>query len=230
MPVHIEWTIKISDVLTSVTIIVSVVALLLSLAKDRAAKAAGQADRVRAAAAVAISKLDRWQALQVSLYQELQPGFVELSESLAEKYDVQHIRDQFWKRVNFARTNITQKVLDEQLGTAYSDLLSHFPAARRTFTDAFAKLSGVESAVTKSYLAKSEKAILSLEGKQKTYTTPTLGKALRKAATEHSDELLAKTEAVIAPVREFLFHVISLADTEILAASRVRATSLPSSG
>jgi hypothetical protein len=79
---------------------------------------------------------------------------------------------------------------------------SHFPAARRTFTDAFAQLSVVESDVTTSCLARSEQAISNLEGKQKTYTTPTLGNALRKAATEHSDELQRRTEAVIAPVRE----------------------------
>lgn len=221
MKISIDWTIKISDLLTSVTIIVSVVALLLSLSKDRSTKIAEQADQVRIAAAVAMSKLDRWQALQLSLYQELQPTFVELSELLAEKFDVQHVRDEFWKRVNSARTNIAQKVLDEQLGISYSNLLSHFPAARRKFTDAFARLSAVESSVMESYLAQSEQAILALDGTQKIYTTPTLGNVLRQAAAEHSDELRAKTEHIIEPVREYLFNVISLADVEILSASRV---------
>ena len=35
----------------------------------------------RAAAAATLVKLDRWQALQLSLYQELQPNFVELSDA-----------------------------------------------------------------------------------------------------------------------------------------------------
>jgi hypothetical protein len=76
-----------------------------------------------------------------------------------------------------AFADVAKKVLDEQLGTAYSELLSHLPAARRTFTDAFAQLSVVESDVTTSYLARSEQAIVNLEGKQKTYTTSTLGNA-----------------------------------------------------
>jgi hypothetical protein len=225
MPVSIDWTIKVSDVLTSVTIIVSVVALLLSLAKDRDTKAAEQANRVRTAAATAISKLDRWQALQLSFYQELQPAFVELSELLAEQYDVQHVRDQLWKRANSARTGIAQKVLDEQLGTAYSDLLSHFPAARLKFTDAFAQLSVIESTVMESYLADSEQAILSLQDKQKIYTTTTLGNALRQAASKHRNELQTRTDAVIAPVREYLFHVISLPDSKIIGTSRGNAGS-----
>jgi hypothetical protein len=220
MPLNLDWTIKVSDVLTSVTIIVSVAALLLSLSKDRDVKVAEQANRVRTAAAIAISKLDRWQALQLSLYRELQPDFVELSEVLAEHYDLQHVRDQLWKRVNATRTVIAQKVLDEQLGTAYSDLLAHFPAARRKLTEAFAQLSSVESGVNENYLGASEQAILALQGKEKIYTTPTLGNALRKAATTHSNELRQSSEAVISPVREYLFHVISLPDSAIVGAGR----------
>jgi hypothetical protein len=71
------------------------------------------------------------------------------------------------------------------------------------------------------YLAKSEQAILSLDGKQKTYTTPTLGNALRQVAAEDRNKLRAETESVIKPVREYLFGVISLADSQILGASRV---------
>lgn len=222
MSMQLDWSIKVSDLLTTATIVISVIALLLSLSKDRDAKVTEQASRVRSAAATAIAKLDRWQALQISMYQELQPTYVGLSEKLAESFNVQRVRDEFWKEVNIERTRVAQKVLDEQLGTAYSDLLSHFPAARGKFTDAFAKLSSIEAAVTDSYLGESESAILSLEGMQKNYTTPTLGNALRKAAASHSAELKSSSEAVIAPVREYLFSVISLPDEELVGAIRAR--------
>jgi len=220
MRLKLDWSIKVSDLLTSITIVVSVIALLISWSKDREAKLTEQANRVRVAAATAIAKLDRWQALQLSMYRELQPTYVEMSEILADRYDVQRVRDQFWKRVNVERTRIAQKVLEEQLGTAYSDLLSHFPAARDKFTDAFVKLSAVESAVTENYLGASEHAILSLEGKQKDYMTPILGNALRQAAATHSVSLQTESEAIIGPVREYLFKVISLPDSELISASR----------
>jgi len=156
MRLKLDWSIKVGDLLTSITIAVSVIALLVSWSKDREAKLTEQANRVRAAAATAIAKLDRWQALQLSMYRELQPTYVEMSELLADCDDVQRVRDQFWKRVNVERTRIAQKVLEEQLGTAYSDLLSHFPAARDKFTDAFVKLGAVESAVTENYLGASD--------------------------------------------------------------------------
>jgi hypothetical protein len=224
MPLKLDWTIKVSDILTSVTLIVSVVALLHSLEQDRDAKITEQAGRIRAAAAIGISKLDRWQALQLSMYQELQPGFIELSEQMMKRYDVQRVRDELWKKVNATRTLISQKVLDEQLGTAYSDLLSHFPAARSKFTEAFAKLSAIESSTTEDFLGASEDRILALEGQQKDYTTPTLGNALRESASTYSVQLKTRSEAVIFPVREYLFGVISQPDSAIVAASKKGVT------
>lgn len=135
---------KVSDVLTSLTIVVSVVALLIAWSKDRTVRQTEQADRVRAAAAKALTKLDRWQALQLSVYQELQPIFVETSEALQQKYDIVKVRDQLWKAINAERTRIASKILEEQIETAYADLLSHFPAARAKFVDAFTNLSDIE--------------------------------------------------------------------------------------
>jgi ABC-type transporter MlaC component len=227
MNLQIDWSIKVGDLLTSATIIVSVVAMLLSLAKDRAARALEQANRVRSAAAAALSKLDRWQALQLSLYQELQPAYVELSEELGKKFDVDYVRDQFWKRVNTERTTIAQKVVEEQLGTAYADLISHFPAAREKFTDAYAKLNDLEVKVTHDYLAESETEIIRLDGMQKTYTTPVLGNALRRVADSHRRDIKVQSESVIAPVREYLFKVIALPDAQIIRASRGKHAANP---
>lgn len=220
MDIQVDWSIKVGDLLTSATIVVSVVAMLLSLAKDRAGRALEQANRVRSAAAAALSKLDRWQALQLSLYQELQPAYVELSEELGKKFDVGYVRDQFWKKVNMERTRIAQRVVDEQLGTAYADLISHFPAARVKFTDAYARLNDLEVKITNDYLGESEMEIIHLEGTQKTYTTPVLGNALRRVANTHKRDLKNQSESVIAPVREYLFGVIALPDAQIIRASR----------
>lgn len=229
MNLQIDWSIKIGDLLTSATIVVSLVALLLSLAKDRAARALEQANRVRSAAAAALSKLDRWQALQLSLYRELQPAYVELSEMLGKKFDVDYVRDQFWKKVNTERTRIAQKVVDEQLGTAYADLISHFPAARAKFTDAYAQLNDLEAKVTDDYLAESETEIIHLKGMQRTYTTPVLGNALRRVADVYRKDIKARSESVIDPVREYLFNVIALPDTQIIRASRGKQEADPSS-
>lgn len=84
MPLQFDRTIKAGDILSSLTVLLSVVALVLSLSKDRAVRVTDQANKVRTAAASVIVKLDRWQAVQLSMYQDLQPVFVELSEDLAK--------------------------------------------------------------------------------------------------------------------------------------------------
>jgi hypothetical protein len=216
MRIRVDWSVKIGDILTSLTILVSVVALLISWSKDRITRETEQADRIRAAAANAVTKLDRWQALELSFYQELQPVFVETSEALRDNYDVVKVRDQLWKSINAERTKIASKVLEEQIQTAYADLLSHFPAARAKFVDAFAKLSETEDHVTTKFLADTERDVLDFEGRQKRYVTAMLGNALRATAVKRKNELRESTTQLIQPVREYLFGVIAKTDTEIL--------------
>lgn len=179
-----------------------------------------QGNRIRSATASAIVKLDRWQGVQLSLYQELQPSFVESSESLARKYDVVVVRDKFWRVVNGERIRISHQILEEQLGTAYLDILSHFPAARAQYVEAFSKLATVEEQVSNDFLGESEHAILNLKGKQATYQTAVLGNELRAQAHKSASELKNKSEEVIAPVRNYLLKVIELPDEKIINASR----------
>jgi len=222
MKLHFDRTIKAGDILTSLTITLSVIALVLSLTKDRDSRTIDQANKVRSAAASAIVKLDRWQAVQLSLYQELQPVFVEASEGLAQKYDVIGIRDKFWRQVNSERIRIARTVLEEQLGTAYLDILAHFPAARVQYVEAFSKFSTVEDDISNTFLDVSEQAILKLKGKQATYQTADLGNAFRAQALKSTSDLRAQSEIIIAPVRNYLLSVIALPDSEIINASRIK--------
>ncbi len=97
---QLDWSIKVGDILTTLTIIVSVAALVVTWTKDRNARETAQADIVRTAAATAITQLDRWQSLNSSLYQELQPEFITTSEMLSKQYDVTKVRDYLWKIIS----------------------------------------------------------------------------------------------------------------------------------
>lgn len=218
MALQFDRTIKAGDILTSVTIILSVIALVLSLAKDRAARVSDQANKVRAAAASTIVKLDRWQAVQLSMYQELQPTFVELSEELAKQYDVVATRDRFWRQVNLAKTRVNKQVLDEHLATAYADIVTHFPIARVKVIGALTEISGVEQHSTDAFMAEAERAILDLKGKQATYQTADLGNALREAAMQGAKQLKTESDSVLNPVRTYLFGLIEMRNDVIVSA------------
>jgi hypothetical protein len=133
MAFALDRTIKASDLLTSVTIIVSVVALVITWTKDRDVRVREQADRVRAAAAKTLAKLERWQTLQLSLYDQLQPVFVETSEMLGKEFNVIGTRDYLWKQLNAEHTRISAKVLEEGFETAYVDLFAYYPPSDKRF-------------------------------------------------------------------------------------------------
>jgi hypothetical protein len=137
MTIQFDPQVKAGDILTSVSVFLSAIALIVSLAKDRATRVTDQANKVRLAAATTLVKLDRWQNVQNSFYDELQPDFVALSQDLKKDYDVVAVRDRFWIKGVKARARVQKQVSDEQLATGYVDLLTHFPAARNKVASAF---------------------------------------------------------------------------------------------
>lgn len=220
MPFTLDKTFKVGDLLTSLTIAISALALFTTIERERSARLIEHASKVRASAANAIAKLDRWQAIQLSLYNELQPTFIEVSEGLMKDFDIYKYRDLYWKKFTAERARVARQVLEEQLGTAYADLLAHFPAARTQYTEAFARLSDVEMSVTTSFLEQTEASILSFRERQKSYNTAQLGNALRGNADGHVADMRSKFDAAVLPARGYLLGVIALTDDELVNRSR----------
>jgi hypothetical protein len=139
---------------------------------------------------------------------------------LQDDFNMVKTRNHLWKAITAQRTRITAKMLDEQIETAYVDLLSHFPAARSLFLDTFAQLKTVENEITERFLVATQNDVLSFKDRKQEYTTAMLGNALRSSAAQHSQELYARSNETIQPVRKFLFDVIVKSDRDILRATR----------
>ena len=217
---RIDWTIRIGDILTSLTILVSVAALVITWTKDRETRETQQADIVRSAAASAITKLDRWQALQLSLYQELQPEYVITSEKLLDEYNIIEVRDYLWKTISSKRNEIASKILEEEISTSYVDLLAHYPDARNQFLDMFKALKETEERISISFLEQSQQDVWDLEGKQEIYTSAMLGNPLRMTGAKHKEIFSDKSSKLTAPVKAFLFDIIAKTNRDILYASQ----------
>jgi hypothetical protein len=216
MALTLDKTIKASDLLMSVTIIVSVVALVITWAKDRDVRVREQADRVRAAAAKTLAKLERWQTLQLSLYDQLQPVFVETSEMLDKEFNLNGTRDYLWKQINAQHTRISAKVLEEGFETAYVDLFAYYPSIRQTFLDVIVSLRAAEQTAVESLLLDTQRAVMSFEGKKSVYFTAQLGNALRGAAAHIRDKFVRDTNSALIPIRDQLYTLISTRDEGLL--------------
>jgi len=220
----LDNTIKLGDVLTSVTVAVSIASLILSQAKDRKTKVAEGAKQARLAAAQVITKLDRCARLHLSLFVNLQPDFIDLSRGLEKKFDVLGARDSLWQRVHLASNAVTQHLMDEEIATAYVDLLAFLPDIRALYVDAYAAMEHEAGVATDAFLTVTQMRIQDLQGQREHYTPALLGNQLRDVAWTETDKLGNRLELIVAPVREFVFFFILQADEEI---ARVRKSPRP---
>jgi len=85
--------INIGEILTFLSIIISVIALMVSWSKDREIQRREQANKIRVEAAKVLAKIERWKELQLWFYQEIEQIFVETSEKLSENKNIVSTRD-----------------------------------------------------------------------------------------------------------------------------------------
>ena len=220
MGLSIDGTIHAGDVLTSVTVALSVVTLILSQAKDRRADRAALAKEARLAGARVIAQIDRAARLMLSLYTGLTPGFIDLSRALAQDFDVAAARDAFWRDVNQAAAKLTQTLLDERIGTAYVDLVAYLPEIRHLYVEAYAALQKSFDDTLDAFLVDTSQALFDLE--KDGYTAAAGGNLLRGQAWKKSSRLTGQLEAIVAPLRERLFTFIEQDDESIARASEAR--------
>ena len=213
----INWDINVSDILTSLTISISVVALIISWSKDRYLQKKEQAKQVRTAVAKILAKLDRWETLQISVFQELQPIFVETSEILSKDYNLIEARDYLWKRINLQRTIIAGKLLEEEIEITYVELFACFPTVRNLLLKTISELRVVEEELLNEFIESTQDDILAFTEKQESYNSAMLGNALRSTAFKYKSSLRKSIIQVMQPIRDLLHEVVGKSDRELLA-------------
>src|SRR5215831_16421217 len=97
---RLERTVKIGDLLTSLSILISLAAVLVTWSRDATLRQRQQADEIRKAAATTLAKLERWQELSSAIFQESQPVFVTVSQNLGKNHDAASARDYLWRELN----------------------------------------------------------------------------------------------------------------------------------
>lgn len=208
--------IKVGDILTSLSILISAIILVRAWTKDRADRNKELADKIRTAAAKTLAKIDRWQELSLWFFQYTQPLFVETSEMLIKDFDVIAARDYFWKKTNEARVNISGKILEEEIEVAYVELYGYHPAVYKLFVKVVSELKEKEEVVFYDFIEYSQDTIRSYVNKKASYQSSELGNDLREIAFHFNLILKEKTDITLKPIRRFLVDIVSKSDVEIL--------------
>jgi hypothetical protein len=85
MPIAIDWTVSAGNLVTSLSVIIAAMTLFYTWQKDRGQRRKERADKVRAAAARTLAKLERTSDLILGFYDRVDSVFVETSEVLRAK-------------------------------------------------------------------------------------------------------------------------------------------------
>jgi hypothetical protein len=211
-----DTSINVGNILTVVTILVSVSALLLSLAKDRRTRERDLADRVRGAAAKTLAKLERWQELALAYYEDVRPTFVDTSELLARDFDPPAARDALWRALEDARLGSLQRIRDEEIETAYVDLYAFNVSVYERFRSTLARLKAVDQRLYGSFVEAAQHPVLAEAENKANYTPANLGNKLRAIGEHFKRQLDAALASEIEPLRSFLASIIAMNDQQLL--------------
>lgn len=217
----IDKQIKIGDLLTSITLLISMISILYTLRKERILHQREQADRVRKAAAQTIAKLDRWSELSLSLFQDIDAIFVKASNELKENdFDRQSARDFLWVKLNLTRDNMIDKKLNENIETAYVDLCIYDPLVRAFFQGIFTRLKDEEEIMFNSLLEGIQVEIDRLNIVQDRYQTSSFLTPLKIYTDKIYEIYIYKISNIMSPINEDMLNIISRSDNEIFSVKR----------
>jgi hypothetical protein len=215
--------ISLGNTLTLATIIISVITFYISWNRESEFSRRNQADQVRIAAAISISKIERWKEISLSFFDEAQSVFVEASEIVVKEPNTFNIigsRDFLWKEINRARIATKRYIINENIENAYSSLMAYYPASRIYFREVINSLNNAEDAMFEKLLKTEQGTILSFEGKKEGYQTAQMGNALRWAAADIKKEFEAQIDPIITKAVSYLSTVIDMEDTSLILQRR----------
>ena len=217
-PFQISRNIKAGDLLTVFTILISFVALITTLWKEIHANRSTQVDRIRAAAAKTLGKLERWRDLALWYYEDIQPLFVATSDMLAQEFDVAKARDYLWSELGAARNKSKQRIVDESIETAYVELASYFPGIYPVFSATLNAMKEVEEGRYSDLVNLCQMTVLQYETRKEGYTPALLGNSLRGACGHVRSLFSSQVADASAPIHDFLVALIAQPDARILQA------------
>jgi len=213
----LDPTTQIGDLLTIITILITLYSLRNTLNKDRMLREKDQADKVRDGAARMIAKLDRWRELSLAMFPDMDIAFVETSEEMRRMFDSQNARDSLWKKLNAIKSSIFEKVLAEDIETAYADLYGYDPHVREFYEKVLFRLKEEETVMfKKGILCRTQNEILYNHKDIDSFRTNDMRNGLMRHAEDVHSKYKLRLHEIIKPVEALLLELISKSDQELL--------------
>lgn len=208
--------ISVGNILTIVSLALSVIALIVTINRDQELKRKEYADRIRRSASTTVAKLNRWRDLTVQFFDEIQPLITEADMLLVKDKNVLTARDTFWKGLGEARIKIAQRIIEEQIEIAYVELYGYDPRIQTLFTEVIDRLKIIDLNFFQQALYSTQNEILGLRAQKKPYVSAQLGNQLRNTCYEISSECKRLMDDAIEPFGKEMIALIGSDDKKIV--------------
>jgi len=206
--------ITVGNILTIGTLLISVIALLIAWRKDQKMRQKEYAAPIRRATGVIAVKLERWQEISISFFNEIQPFITDADVSLASKQDVVTVRDKLWRDLVTARSKYTQQILNENIETSYAELHGYDPRIQELYVAAVSRLRAIDQVMFNLVLELTQNDI---QISQEPYQSAKLGNSLRETCVSLMSIGSALMDMVIKPFQKEMEKVIKASDGEIMS-------------
>lgn len=209
----VKAEISVGDILTIISIVVSVIALLISWHTNQELKRKEFADKIRHGASTVVVKLQRWRELMLRFFEDIQPLITEADMELVRNQKIIDIRDIFWQKLSDIRTKLSQRIVDEQVETAYIDLYGFDPRIQILFSEVINRLKVVDKSIYSQTLNSTQSDILSL---RPPFYSSQLGNELRNTCHLIAEDCRLLMDEAIEPFCKEMIRLIEQNDIQIV--------------
>jgi hypothetical protein len=217
---RLDEEVAVGDLLTSLSILVAAVTLYVSLRQARKQRQREVADSVRAAAADALARLNRYARLPELVADSAQTIAVETSRKIAQppaKGDVEDARDYLWMKLLLQWQNARTAQRAEGVELVHVKLLGYRPDAYEGIEKAIEELDQGAMHCFNVLLERSQAAVLEWDGvDRQTYQSAKLGNELRKRLFDYKKELGLNAAEILSEVDARLNAIITGKDEDVI--------------
>ncbi len=216
MRVTFDPTIKLSDILTSLSFILAVFALLYSQQKDRDSVWHERAAEARTILSNGAVKLNRWVQLSDAIFDDAQIELVQASEIWGKDGNVIGARDYLWRQWGRLFSEFHKKVVDEKIPGAYIDLFRINETLAKAYQDSLDKLTAIEKANEESMLLHTQQVVLSFGKGSADRVTAQMGNKLREVVAGDREKFTAQVAVIAVPLQRRIMDDIKQPDAQLL--------------
>ena len=215
--------ITVGNLVTTISVLVTIIALLISWSEDRSLKMHEQANEVRNSAAKTMAKLERWREISLLLFDETQPYLIETSEMLKLNRDqdtVIEARDYLYKNIQHSQLLTKKRLVEEEIETAYFYLYGYHPKMKIQFERLFDRLQGLQEKMHNQLLLGTQAQVLKYLDRdmaEQDYTTATLGDNLRRVSADVREMSRKQIDNALAPMEKLLGKIVQQSDQSLIA-------------